>query len=86
MNTTTETITTNIFNVGDSFYCRSLADWHCIYRFTVVKRTAKFVTLQHFDKTMRVGIKTSSDGAEYCYPFGTYAKCHTLRAAWKDEQ
>ena len=82
----TTTATTNVFNVGDSYYTRSLADWHCIYGFTVVKRTAKFVTLQHFDEIMRVGIKTSSDGAEYCYPFGTYANCPTLRATWDHER
>lgn len=86
MDTMTHTTnTTNVFVVGDSFYCRSLGDWDCIYAFTVLKRTAKFVTLQYFDDTMRVGVKIDSEGSEYCHPFGVYSMCVTLRAINKDE-
>lgn len=49
-------------------------------RFTVTKRTAKFVTLtdQH-DGTVRVGVKVH-DGVEYCYPDGVYSQCPVLHA------
>lgn len=67
------------FTVGESLSTRSLGDWDCIFRFTVVSRTAKFVTLRYYDKDLRVGIK-ESEGVEYCYPFGRHSMAPTLNA------
>ena len=79
MGTITATNTAT-FTPGEELSCRSLGDWDCIFRFTVLKRTAKFVTLAYYDDTMRVGVKVDRDGNEYCHPFGTYSMCATLRA------
>jgi len=77
---TTTTTTTATFTADDELACRFIGDHNCIYRFTVLGRTAKFVTLSHYGKTLRVGIKVDRDGNEFCYPLGTYANCPTLRA------
>ena len=33
------------FEVGKTYYTRSACDHNCIYRFTVISRTAKMVTV-----------------------------------------
>jgi hypothetical protein len=79
--TSTETpARTTEFVVGETYSVRSLGDWECIWTFTVVKRTAKFVTLvdAHGD-TYRVGV-TTWDGVERCMPFGRYSMAPSLVA------
>lgn len=75
------TTTTDIirFNVGDQLSARSLCDYDCIFRFEVLSRTAKFVTLKYWGEEKRVGIKVR-DGREYCYPLGNYSMAVTLNA------
>ena len=68
------------FVVGTHLECRSIADYDCIFRFTVVKRTAKFVTLQYFGQELRVAIRKGSDGREFCYPLGTHSMSAILYA------
>jgi hypothetical protein len=68
------------FIVGTDLQCRSLADYDCIFRFTVLKRTAKFVTLQYYGQELRVAIRKGSDGREFCYPLGTHSMAATLYA------
>jgi hypothetical protein len=68
------------FTIGAKLQCRSLADYDCIFRFTVIKRTAKFVTLQYYGQELRVTIRKGSDGREYCYPLGTHSMAATLYA------
>ena len=67
------------FKVGQELAVRSLGDWDCIYRFTVVSRTAKFVTLNYYGEPKRVGIKTDGE-SEYCYPLGSYSMAPRLRS------
>jgi len=67
------------FEVGQELAVRSLGDWDCVYRFTVVSRTAKFVTLNYYGESKRVGIKTD-DKSEYCYPLGSYSMAPRLRS------
>jgi hypothetical protein len=68
------------FIVGTELQCRSLADYDCIFRFTVLKRTAKFVTLSYYGQELRVAIRKGSDGREFCYPLGTHSMAATLYA------
>ena len=65
------------FEAGQELAVRSLGDWDCIIRFTVVSRTAKFVTLNYYGEAKRVGIKTGAEG-EYCYPLGSYSMAPSL--------
>lgn len=68
-NTTTAIIK---FTIGEEVAARSVADYDCIFRFTVIARSAKFVTFQYLNTTKRAGIKVR-DGIEYCQPLGAYA-------------
>ena len=61
------------FTIGQEVSARSMCDYDCIFQFKVVKRTAKFVTLQYFNELKRVGVKTNKEGCEYCLPFGNYS-------------
>jgi len=79
MTTTTTTQDIIRFNVGDQLSARSLCDYDCIFRFEVLSRTAKFVTLKYFNEEKRVGIKVR-DGREYCYPLGTYSMAVSVHA------
>ena len=67
------------FTVGEEVATRSACDWDCIFRFTVISRTAKFVTLNYLGKQKRVGIKVR-DGREYCYPLGNYSMACSVSA------
>lgn len=73
-------VTGQEFVVGTDLQCRSLADYDCIFRFTVLKRTAKFVTLSYYGQELRVAIRKGSDGREFCYPLGTHSMAATLYA------
>lgn len=73
---------TATFQVGQTLTARSAGDHNCIWRFEVIKRTAKFVTLLrdngHDGETLRVGIKTDDLG-EWALPFGTYSMAPVVR-------
>lgn len=67
------------FEIGQDLAVRSLANYDRVFRFTVVSRTTKFVTLKYFNQLKRVGIKTIN-GREYCLPLGNYSMSPTLYA------
>lgn len=75
--TTTETTT---FVPGAELSCRSFCDYDCEFRFTVISRTAKTVTLDYYGETKRVKIRTTETGREYCLPLGTYSMSPVLYA------
>lgn len=75
----TTTTATDTFKVGSTYTARSAANYDCVWAFTVIKRTAKFVTLLEGADTMRVGVKTDRDG-EWALPFGTYSMAPVIRA------
>jgi hypothetical protein len=68
------------FLPGTVLRCRSLADYDCIFEFTVVKRTDKFVTLRYFNEDLKVAIRCGSDGREYCFPLGKHSMSPMLYA------
>lgn len=69
------------FEVGKTYTCRSACDWDCVFEYTVVKRTAKRVTLRtKHGKTMVRGVSVY-DGSEYCKPEGDYSMCPIIRAS-----
>jgi hypothetical protein len=67
------------FKIGQELSARSACDYDCVFRFTVVSRSAKFVTVKYFNDLKRVGIKVR-DGVEYCYPLGTYSMACSISA------
>lgn len=67
------------FEVGKTYNCRSLCDYDCIYSFTVVSRTEKFVTFRYFNELRRRKIRTY-EGVERCDPHGRYSMSPILTA------
>jgi hypothetical protein len=68
------------FEVGQTYATRAMSDWDTVYSFTVVKRTARFVTLDcGYGEVKRVGVY-EWDGVEKCKPHGTYSMCAVLSA------
>jgi hypothetical protein len=61
------------FQEGQALSARSSCDYDCVFRFTVVKRTAKTVTVKYHDQFKTVKVRIWSNGSEYCYPLGTYS-------------
>ena len=71
----------NKFYEGQELSTRSIGDHDCIFTGTVIKRTAKRVTLMtdmYGIKT--VGISIDMDGHEMCFPYGRYSMAATFRA------
>lgn len=92
MNTNTDLNTaTATFTVGETYEARSAGDHNCVWSFTVVKRTAKFITIiEHGGaangvddgEPFRVGaLADSFGGGEWARPFGEYSMCPVIRAA-----
>lgn len=81
---TTATATqTHTFQVGTTYGARSIIDSDTIFRFTIIKRTAKFITVLRDNgadgEVIRVGVKTDERG-EWALPFGSYSMAPTIRA------
>ena len=84
MNNTATATKTIAFQTGRT-YDTGRGDY--VWSFTVVSRTAKFVTLRsdcyrngtHTNDTKRVGVHTYN-GAEACYPLGSYSQCAVIFA------
>lgn len=88
MTTMTDTTNTtlpasNKFEVGRTYATRSACNHDCIYQFTVVRRTAKFIFLQGRhpgDQVERRGVYTYDNGPEMCKPHGRHSMAPTLQA------
>ena len=61
-NTNTAPTALPTFQVGQVLQARSACDWDCVFTWTVVSRTAKFMTLDDGHGLVRVGVKVSPDG------------------------
>lgn len=68
------------FEINKTYSCCSICDSNCTWTFKVLKRTAKFVTLEDQDgKVFRKKV-TVFDGDEQCNPLGNYSMAPILRA------
>jgi hypothetical protein len=67
------------FEVGKTYATRSICDHDCIFRFEVVSRTEKFVTLSAHGKLRRRKVRLY-DGVERCDPHGVYSMSPVLGA------
>ena len=72
------------FQTGKDYSCRSVCDHDCIFTVTVLKRTAKTVTVDVHGrrdlKNKRLGIRVW-DNAESINPLGSYSMAPIIRAA-----
>lgn len=78
--TTQQATKTLTFEPGETYFCHWVTDHTARTPVTVIRRTAKFVTLQSDDGTVKRCGVTLSDGQEVAYPFGRYSLCPILRA------
>ena len=68
------------FQTGLKYSCRSVCDHNCIWTFTVIKRTAKFITIEDSrGEVKRVGVHVWQ-GSESAYPLGQYSMCPIIKA------
>ena len=67
------------FQVGNTYSTRSICDHNCIFRFTILARTAKSVTIDVRGKATRRGLQIR-DGVEQFKPYGNYSMCPIIRA------
>jgi hypothetical protein len=70
---------TKQFEVGKTYYTRSIADYDTIFSFEILGRTAKTVTTTVYGKIVNRGIRVY-DGREQFKPFGTYSMCAVISA------
>lgn len=78
---------TKTFAVGQTIATRATCNWDTVYVFTVLKRTAKFVTFEdRWGEVKRVGVKVDSEGVEWAMPHGTYSMAAVICATGPTEQ
>lgn len=70
---------TTQFKVGQTYSCRSLGDWDCIFSFEVVDRSEKTVTIKSHRGVVRRKIRVY-DNVEKIDPLGRYSLSPTLSA------
>lgn len=76
------------FIVGRTYTARSVCDHNTVWAWTVVKRTAKFITVVEHganEKPKRIGVRTF-EGEEYALPLGDYSMAPSIyagRLAWE---
>ncbi len=65
---------TTQFTVNQEVSSRSICDYDCIFRGTILSRTAKFVTIKMdgYKEPKRIKVKIQ-DGVEKIYPLGTHS-------------
>lgn len=68
------------FEVGKTYEARSICDWQCVWTFTVIKRTAKFITIvNERGEESRVGVSVW-EGVERALPLGRFAFAPVIMA------
>jgi hypothetical protein len=67
------------FKTGETYETRSVCDHNCIFRFKILRRTAKSVWVNvHGEKARR--LIEVYDGKETFYPFGKYSMAAIISA------
>ena len=75
------------FEVGKTYYTRSICDYDCVWRFKVVKRTKTTITIQEvdcdehpFDDQVKVRRIYVYSNCENVRPMGSYSMAPVLTA------
>lgn len=71
------------FEIGKTYYMRSICDHDCVWSYTVIKRTASTITITDGKTTKNCRINSQISGflnAETVYPLGRYSMCPSLSA------
>lgn len=67
------------FIVGKTYSVRSICDYDCVFKFEVLARTDKTVTIKKHGNVVRRKIRVS-DGVEKIDPLGRYSMSPVLSA------
>ena len=67
------------FEIGQTYATRSICDHDTWFRFTILARTAKTVTIKVNGNIVRRGL-TDYDGVEQFKPYGSYSMCAVIGA------
>ena len=67
------------FQIGKSYFARSIGDYDCIFRHTILARTAKTVTIHHNGSDVKRAI-SFHNGVEQFKPYGSHSMCAIIRA------
>jgi hypothetical protein len=71
---------TKTFEAGRTYWTRSICDSDCIFRATIIRRTAKSVWIKSMNgETVRRSIELH-DGVEHIYPHGRYSMAACIGA------
>lgn len=70
----------NTFTIGQELSTRSICNHDCIFTGTILKRTAKFVTINVYREEKRCKVHLDQSGNEYIYPHGQYSMAAIFRA------
>lgn len=72
----------NVFTVGQKLSASFICDSSSFLTATVIKRTAKFVTLKvdGYQEEKRVKVQDYDNDAERCYPLGNYSMALSFSA------
>ena len=72
-------MTTTQFQIGRTYFARSICDHECVFKFTILGRTAKTVTTTVHGKTAKRGLSVY-EGVEQFKPFGSYSMAAIITA------
>lgn len=77
-------MTTFTFQAGQTYGGRFIGDADAVFQVKILKRTAKFVTINNPTEpgtVKRCGILRDHDGSEYILPFGSYSMAPCCKAS-----
>lgn len=67
------------FEVGKTYYARSICDYECIHTCAIISRTAKSITTKVHGNVVARRL-TVRDGIEEFKPFGSYSMAAVIKA------
>lgn len=72
------------FEIGNTYECRSICDYNCVWSYTVIARTESTITIVNnttgeTQKNRILGFSKQM-GVEIVYPLGRYSMCPSLSA------
>lgn len=73
------------FEVGSTYWTRSVCDHDCVWQFEVLARTAKTITVKPAgsSKVQKFRISNKIIDSEVVYPFGHFSMAPVLRSSNK---
>jgi len=77
-------MTNATFQAGNTYSGRFVGDADAVFKITVLKRSAKFVTIENPmqpGQTKRCAIQEELDGGEFIKPFGSYSMAPYCKAS-----